>query len=290
MLISDNIYYCKNCKKVVKDIEDLLFVEDGSSLSFCSEVCIEKFYSPLIDYFTGKIDKKRKDLNIEEEACLSLLDNPTYVDRVLHRPDEIWRLENDLKEEIFSFISKVEFEGEEAYLVALCFVFDHTPSFVMALTASSNEYFIQNFQIGEEVDSLEDYHQKELPGESLIDNDDMEEIELKKSKLLAEMMTQRKEFDIPFEDFALYMEYLQKTVESYDELYEFDDEDGDQALAYFKAFERSGVSFFYIALCMRLEKEDQTLIIPVLSFPTIDGDLSNAYKQGKLLDGNKLAH
>ena len=107
MLISDNIYYCKNCKKVVKDIEDLLFVEDGSSLSFCSEVCIEKFYSPLIDYFTGKIDKKRKDLNIEEEACLSLLDNPTYVDRVLHRPDEIWRLENDLKEEIFSFISKV---------------------------------------------------------------------------------------------------------------------------------------------------------------------------------------
>ncbi len=289
MLVSDSIYYCKNCKKVVSKIEDLLFVEDGSNLCFCSELCIEKFYAPLIDYFAGKIDKKRKDLNIEEESALEILDHPAAIDRVLHKPDEIWRLENELKEELFSFISKQKHGGEDVYVVALCFVFDHTPSFVLSLTASSNEYFIQNFQVGEEVESLEDYH-RETDDVTLLDSTDFEEIELKKSKLLADLMTHRKEFDIPFEDYTLYMDYLQQTIESYDELYEFNDEDGDSIFAYFKAFERSGVSFFYIALCMKIEKDEQSLIVPIISFPTIDGDLSSNYKTGKQIDGNKLAH
>ncbi|MFG1498994.1 hypothetical protein ABMA70_02210 [Halobacteriovorax sp. XZX-3] len=289
MLISDNIYYCKNCKKVVPSIEDLLFVEDGSNLSFCSEACIEKFYSPLIDYFTGKIEKKRKDLNIVDEPALEALENPAFVDRVLHKPDEIWRLENDLKEEIFTFISKVNHKGEDIHLMAICFVFDHTPSFVLALTATANDYFVQDFQVGEEVESLEDYH-REIESNSILDSEDFEHIELKKSKLLAEMMIHRKEFDIPFEDFTLYMDYLKPTIESYDELYVFKDEDDEEAFAYFKAFEKSGVSFFYIALCTKIEKEEQSLIVPIISFPTIDGDLSNSYKTGKLVDGNKLAH
>ena len=288
-MISDSIYYCKNCKKVVPTLDELLFVEDGSNLSFCSEACIEKFYTPLIDYFTGKIDKKRADLNIEDEACLDALEVPSFVDKVLHRPDEIWRLENELKEEIFSFISKVKHNGEDVFIVALCFVFDHTPSFVLSLTASSNEYFIQNFQVGEEVESLEDFY-KETEAQTLLDSTDFEEIELKKSKLLAELMTNRKEFDIPFEDYTLYLDYLQESIESYDELYEFSDEDGDTVLAYFKAFEKNGISFFYIALCMRIEKEDQSLIVPIISFPTIDGDLSASFKTGKQIDGNKLAH
>lgn len=289
MLISDSIYYCKNCKKVVPSLEDLLFVEDGSNLSFCSEACIEKFYTPLIDYFGAKIDKKRKDLNIEDEPCLEVLDNPAHIDKVLHRPDEIWRLENELKEEIFSFISKIKHNGEDIYLVALCFVFDHTPSFVLSLTASANEYFIQNFQVGEEVESLEEFH-KEADAGTLLDSGDFEEIELKKSKMLAHLMTERKEFDVAYEDFSLYIDYLQPTIESYDELYEFADEDGDETFAYFKAFEKSGVSFFYIALCIRIEKDDQALIVPIISFPTIDGDLSSTYKKGKQIDGNKLAH
>ena len=39
-------FFCSQCKKVVHELEQLLFVENDSPIGFCAESCIEKFYEP----------------------------------------------------------------------------------------------------------------------------------------------------------------------------------------------------------------------------------------------------
>lgn len=286
MIIKEDFYYCKNCKKVLDNLDDLLFVEEGSPSCFCSEACIEQFYSPLVDYFQGKIYKMRKDLKLEDEPAQELIEDAVLVEKVLSRPDQVWHLENQLKEEIYTFILEHTVDGETTYLIALCFVFNKTPSFVFALTATKDDFFLQQFQLGEQIDSLEEYYKEQMSAEHMIDPDTIEMIEQKKSKVLAELMQKRSEADIPFESFDLYMDYLGKTLEESDEIYRSIDDESDSYQTYIKAFEKEGVSFFYIVICFVFNSSgEEDLVLPVLSFPTIDGELCKSYREGEQVSG-----
>lgn len=286
MFLNKEFYYCKNCKKVLDSLDDLLFVEEGSTNSFCCESCIESFYGPFTDYFQGKMYKLRKDLNLEEEPALALVEEAVNIEKTLSRPDEIWRFENQLKEEVYSFISHSEIEGRKAYIIALCFVFNKTPSFVLALTATENDHIHQQFQFGEEIESLEEFYKEQVALEHQIDPEIIEQIEHKKSQFLAEHMGIRSEADIPFENFDLYMDYLGPTIEAPDEVYRFEDEDGEMLQASIKAHEKDGVSFFYIVISFSLPSDDnRELILPVMSFPTVDGKLCEHYRKGEQVSG-----
>lgn len=287
MLLNKEFYYCKNCKKVLDSLDDLLFVEEGSTNSFCCETCIESFYAPFTDFFQGKIYKLRKDLNLEEEPALELIDDAVNVEKTLSRPDEIWRFENQLKEEIYSFISHIENNGKKSYMIALCFVFNKTPSFVLGLTATDNEFLYQQFQLGEEIESLEEYYKEQMAMEHMIDPELLEQVEHKKSQFLADLMENRSEADIPFENFDLYMDFLGDTLETPDEVYRFDDDEGEPLQASIKGQVKDGVSFFYIVVSFHVPDGDgRELVLPVLSFPTVDGKLCEYYRRGEQVSGS----
>ena len=73
MGLGKNVYICNQCKKLISDIEELLFVEENSPRGFCSEKCIEGFYTPLFNHFENAVKKYREELKLEDEECLELL-------------------------------------------------------------------------------------------------------------------------------------------------------------------------------------------------------------------------
>ena len=58
--------------------------------------------------------------------------------------------------------------------------------------------------------------------------------------------------------------------------------EGDELYSYIKVHDSNGISFYYIVICIgKLAAQ----LLPVLSFPTLDPGLYNAYKKGQLITG-----
>lgn len=265
----------------------MLFVEENSTTCFCSEACIEKFYAPLISHYSNKINQVRSDLHLNDDDSLFLMEDPNVVDKLLTTPDEIWKVTNRLGEEIYSYIKTFTKNGKNFYLLSICFVFNKLPSFVLAITATSNDYLKQQFQFGIQINIKEHLANAGLPSSDDIDPEILEQIELKKSHMLAFHLSHRKEVDIPYEAYEMYVEFIESTLENPDEAYSSVDDHGEDHITHIKAFDRDGISFFYIAICIKVSvDEDSDLMIPVYSFPTIDGALCDVYRNGNKISGN----
>ncbi len=286
-LFKTDTYYCKHCKSVHESLDDMFFVEEGSPVSFCSEACIEKFYQPLVNIYNHKLDKLRDDLNIYNEDVQEYLEDVNLINEHMNAPDEIYRMENQLKEELYVYASEFERDGKSFEILSLMMVFDKRPSFVFVITATANEFLINAFKEGDKIDSIEDFYNKQIASELQVDESVIEEVEHKKNTMLAQHLGLRKDSDISFEKFELYSDCLTSTLEEYDELYLGFDEEGDQIYTYIKSFEKEGISFFYIILCQHQDsEEDLKIVLPILSFPTIDGDLCGHYRNGEQISGN----
>ncbi len=285
------MYFCCNCKKVCESVEDLLFIEESSSRSFCSEKCIEEFYTPLIEYYAQIERALRKDFDCFNEDCLSYLNDPKNIEIALARPDEIWRIENALGDEVYSFTKEFSDDNGEGYFIAiLCMLFNNRPSFIFMATATRRREFLAEFTIGAKIEDIADFldiasdTQVTSPG---LDQERLNFLEQKKSTLLAQLLDDRKDADIEYEQFHLYDEFFQDTLDSPDEIYSMNTDDGDEMFVYIKTNDRDGVSFYYIVICVRLPDVHE-LMLPVLSFPTLDPELCELYRKGQRVSGNLI--
>lgn len=289
------IYYCNHCKTFLDDLEDLLFVEEGTSKGFCSENCIEKFYQHLVDHFEENDKKIREELDLLDEDCLQFVGKPKLMEMVLSSPIEIWHTDNDLQEEYFCFIRKVTEKGVEPFfLIITCLVYDNKPSFILSATASRNEELLGHYrkekkldnkiisELSEDEDIEEGFQTVEIEEELL------EAIELKKSQLLANLLEERSPSDIPFEKFNMYDTFIEDTLQNPDEVYKKKDDEGDVILTYIKAHELNGISFYYFCVCMKYEKglkEGLETLLPIITFPSLDGEIYDIYKAGIKVTG-----
>jgi len=286
------VYYCGQCKKISNNLDQLLFVEDISTIGFCSEECIEAFYMTLVEYYEALDRELRVRHNIIKEPCLEYVGTPEYMDQLVSSPDEIWVLENNLKQNLYAFIK--DFESKENLkfsICIICLVFNYQASFVILATATQNKKYKDTFRIGKKLENPTDFlvkskvtqHEINLGGETL------EQLENKKSQYLARLMTDRKDDDIPIEDFHNYEHFFSKTAQDPDEIYTTRDDQGDEILTYIKAYEKNKRSFFYLILFLvmnKTESKDASQLIPIISFPTTDGDVYKQYKNGELVAGN----
>ncbi len=285
------IYYCQNCKDLTEDLESLLFVEDQSSRGFCSEQCIEEHYQHLVDYFSHWEASWREKANFKNEDVQSLIGQSSFMNRMLGQPDEVWMLENGLQEKMYSFIKSFNDPVHGQFSISLvCFMFEKQPSFILAASASRSEDFINEFRIG---DRQEDFELRGAvkQGREVIEIDErtLMAVESKKSLYLADMIDERSPADIPFESFHLYESFFDETMREPDEIYLHFDTEGDQVKTYIKAHEREGISFYYFIVCLDYDKyksEDKETLIPILSFPTLDGDMYRRYRKGQQISGS----
>lgn len=267
-------YYCTECKKILEDVEDLLFVEEGSSKGFCSEECIEDFYIPLMKYYEESIHNLRADHNIIENNVTTIDNDQMLVDEVSNFPDEIYRSTNDIKEEVFTYIKF----HHQFYSIVLCTVFNETPAFILAYVKTKSKKMVDLFRVGEKIDvRVAPLNENKL----MEDAQFIEELESKKSQLLGTILSERSSNDIPFEDFLKYDPFLNDTMDNPDEIFEEKDHFGDRLLYYLKTFvdHHFGI-FFYIVICMKNKDANEEVLYPILSFPTNDYALYNQYRHG----------
>lgn len=291
-----NLYYCNHCKKFLPELEDLLFVEEGNNRGFCSEGCIEKFYQHLVDYFESREKDYREELSLNQEDCLQFVGKPKLMELALASPQEIWHSKNQLQEEYFNFIRRVSENGHEPfYLIVTCLIFDNKPSFILAATATRDAKLLEKYKTESKLEGRVSSTNEENSEEIVegfqtveIEEELLESIELKKSQLLANLLEERSPSDVPFERFDLYDAYIEETLQHPDEVYESKDDEGDTLLTYIKAHELNGTSFYYFCVCMKYGKELKEgieTLLPILTFPSLDGEIYEIYKKGIKVTG-----
>ncbi len=284
-----HLQFCEKCRKLVKSVEDLHFIEENSDRGFCSEKCILEFYRPFMQAFEEEENSIRASLNlVQESESLEIMGNEHFLQTALDRPHEIWLAENEVGQAFYTHILELDMDAKGQYFILICAYIEGAPSFVYYRTITADERLLNHFRRDhlleqEQLDALKEQHVLEQEG---IPPEVIEEVELKKSELLAQMMQVRSIGDIELEEFPNYDSYLEKTLSLPDEIYEFDDDAGDTIHCFLKSFKLGETSFFYVVLAMIYQESGQnkTFYIPILGFPSVDEKLYGNYAQGKKLN------
>jgi hypothetical protein len=282
-------FFCNECKKITTKIDDLLFVDDSNSRYFCSEKCVEKHFMPVVKYFEKQDEKIRLEFrHVANDA--KAVQNQNNIRLCLERPEEIWCTKNALSEEYYTFIAKLDSTESKAplYLYLLCLLYQKKPSFIFFIGATNDERLLNYYRQGESIKDIQSYLSA-VPDspESMGASDEM--LEGKKSRLLAELLEKRIPSDIPFESFLLYDKNIASTLEDPDEVYAYKDIDNDQIYVYFKAHCEGKKTYFQIVLALMMDHETSEVhdvVVPILSFPTLDPELYKNYQRGEQLSGN----
>lgn len=270
----------------------MLLVEEKNMKGFCSEACILEFYTPVLEHIAEEEKKLRFHHNIDSEEVLKYRVDEKLLQKTFESPSEIWAYQNEIGEEFFTFIYHGEWEEhKDIYVIIMTFIFDQVPSFVLFQTVTQNEEFVSEYRVGGKIDELDDFLKEralEQGPEAFLDPKVIEMVEQKKSSYLAKLMEQRTEEDIPVEEFSVYESYVQDCLEEPDEVFQHDDEDGEKIFTYIKSFEREDVTFFYFVLCIHVTTDveaNEDILVPIISFPSQDGELYQNYKKGECLAG-----
>ena len=298
----NKIYYCENCRKIVDDVTELFFVEEKSSRGFCSELCIEKFYTPIINYFEEFDNKIREKHSASDENELIKLVGKIEFNDFFRNPDKIYRLSNELGDEYYTFICNREVEGVKTSIIAISFVYDYKPSFIFLFTATTSDEILSEFCQGELIESKDEFCQKfsstdysaentdnidnRLNSEIGVSKEMNEMLENKKSTLLAWLLENHSDTDISIEKFSEYEHFAKDTLEYPDEVFKWQDEEGDSIFTYLKGNELNESSFYYIVICtFYMDAKGINYAVPIISFPSSDPEIYNYFKKGEKMEG-----
>jgi hypothetical protein len=278
-------------------LDDLLFIDEYSHKGFCSEECIEDFYFPLIKHYEMIEHSLRRKHRIENELPPGTIIEADVVEAVLENPSEIFRQTNELHETFYNFIKHYT----DFSVIVVASVYRKEASFVFLATRTKAQALITEFRYGElvmdwtrtEVEEDEEISVELEADEVTMDEHNEDEdmifiqlLESKKSNLLAEILMNRKDDDIPFEDYTGYESCFQETLDSPDEVFEKKDKEGDVIFTYIKAFSRGRETFYYIVTCLKRIMEGELVnVYPILALPTIDMEMCQEFRGGTRLSG-----
>lgn len=239
----------------------------------------------------------RKELILEDEPIPNeLAEKEEFLQMSLDNPLEVYLFETDIGQKFYTHISELLFNGESFFSVLIASYIDDSPSFVYYRTFTSSQSLLNKFRYGDLVteDSREVAQQRVAkvevnPEDFKISEEVLEEVEIKKSMILADLLSKRSEDDIAFEKFFDYDSYLEITLNSPDEIYEFQDDHGDTLYTNIKSFVKDDESFFYIVMTFpylfQTEKEGKgQLQIPIIGFPSKDKNLYPEYAVGRVMN------
>lgn len=291
-------YYCVHCREESERFENMFIVEENFGNLFCSEECIVDFYRPLVESFHRQETNLRKEHQLQNEPALGLLKKIQVNQEVLTSPDEIWSVSKPHSETIYNLLTRMRIQTQDYFLITCCLSFRGRPAFVVHQTLTQEPRILAFYRQGQ---ALTELTMKEPEVETTVETkeegqvrlelspDEFEGLEQKKSEMLANLLQHRSISDIPVEDFVNYERFLGETVQSPDEAYVYSDREGDQVFVHIKTFVLDQKGFFYLALCQSavLEKEQgDNLMIPIISFPSIDPNLVKHFRRGEKIQGS----
>jgi len=284
------LFFCEQCRKQLEDVSLIHFVEDHSDRGFCSETCILDFYRPYMQALEDEEHQFRQELNMNDnEGHSEILGSDHYLQLALNSPSETWRVENDLNQKFYTHILQIQIDSKDFFIILICSHIDGAPSFVFYRTLTSSMDLLKKYQRDHllVINEQEDEFLSQEEDETDLGQEIIEQIEFKKSFLLADMLEKRMPNDIGFEKFPEYDQYLELTLKSPDEIYEFEDDEGDILHTCIKSYQLGEKSFFYILIAMPYgggNDGEGIVMVPILGFPSNDKTLYPKYAIGKRID------
>lgn len=290
----DPLYFCLECKEVVSGPGRLLFVEEKSNKGFCTEACIEKFYSPIVNYFNKLENKLRVTFSAPEPEIQHFAEEAHHVNETLYYPDEVWELENSYGEAIYSHIKKhKDAHNNDFYMVILCLTYNSKPSFIINNVVTKSRDIKRVYQIGKRVNTRTGLINPQL--QKIIEMRDLGEviseiIDKKRSYFLKMILKIKSRNDYGPELFSYYEKNLKQTLETPDEVYKFKDSEGDTIFCYIKGLKEKNKkeSYYYYVLCLDVDPnscDTMESVHPVLAFPSKSVDIYNEFQKGNLVAG-----
>ncbi len=275
---------CEMCRKTLGNNHQLQYVEENSDRGFCSETCILDFYRPYMQVLEKEEKVWREELAIHQDTeHLHLLAENHYIDKVLHQPHEIWKLQLNTGQYIFTHIAIIRINEKDLFYIAICTHYENEPSFVYYRTITSSSMLLNKYRR----DEKQHFENPEVhEDQNAMAMEILEELENKKSTALAEMIMVRKDSDIPIEEFLSFDKYLNLTLNDPDEIYLDTDVDGDSVYIHIKSYLGQGQSFFYVVVTLKYEDGEGIKYLPVIGFPSFDDELYTMYAKGKRIDKN----
>jgi hypothetical protein len=206
--------------------------------------------------------------------------------------------------------SKGEEGDSSIYCIVMTLLFENTPSFVLTEILTRNEDLLNFYRKGKPFqDSLDlssvknsnkepsnrkspyiDTNEFDSSDESLpeLSEEMLAMLESKRSTLMNELLRERSKSDILIEEFSQYDIFLAETLDRPDEIFRYKDQDKDTLFIYVRTYSQDSKSFYYIVMCMQYQNDMETedsLLVPILSFPSLDVELYRKYKRGEKIGG-----
>lgn len=245
--------------------------------------------------------------DLSEEICylITKLNPLPLIDR--HQHKSVSEIENNKQ--------NLSDPPSDIYCIIIGLLFENTPSFILSEIITRYEPLVDFYRKGkplsEYLENKMKIVQKEqkletiptaLDGQKMMETEDsfgfqderipediLMVLENKRNILLSEMTRDRSEVDIPIETFQQYELFLSETIERPDEMYRYNDHEKDEIFIYIRTYSHENNSFYYIVLGLpyhpELDRDDSSLVIPIMSFPTQDVDLYRKYKKGEKIGG-----
>ena len=218
--VKKDLEICKNCMKDLTGSDRALFVEEEVGRVFCSEDCITSYFAPEIERLEKEYFRKLSpiDLSGEERNRLNHLRWTT-----LQKPDEVWREKTLTGDYRFTLISEFDLEKRKIWCVCICLFLRGEPSFLFLSFQTKNSSMANIYRRGERMQIKKKDRGSEKNPEQEDDFipqvDGLASAWTEDETIRAELTQERSISDIPANEFGLYQECLDDTLETPDEVW-----------------------------------------------------------------------
>jgi hypothetical protein len=273
---------CIGCNKLITAKEEALFVEEEVGRFFCSEVCITTHFTPEIEILERLYGKHASpnDLSAEERERFSHF---RWV--ALEKPDEVWREKTESGDFRYTLVAEFKPEQKTVWAVNVCLMLRGDPSFLYLAFVTRDRNLVAAFSKGEQLRIIRrDSLIEEGCGPGQAENSAQDSALVSStwtdpSSLRSLLIKERKEWDIPVEDFGFYQECLAETLKNPNELWSYLPKSAKKMYHFIKHHDDDSGAFWYVIIAR--DTLDETQIEIIDSFPTRDPDLIQQYRNGK---------
>ncbi len=275
--------HCEECKKVIPQRKQALFVEEEVGRFFCDEGCI-------VSHFTSDIEKLEREYGKHvTPQDLSAEERERYAHfrwMALENPDEIWMETLPKGDRRFTLIAEYMPETKKVWAVAVCLMLRGEPSFLYLAFVSSDRNLVEVFRRGDQMKVVKEGAlsdtSEETPAERARDeeqgSDRLAEPWTEADSVRAMIVRSRKNSDIAPEDFGFYQKCLEETLQKPNELWSYQPKSARRIYHFIKHYEHEE-SYWYVVMAKDTQDETQIEIIDV--FPTRDPELVGMCRHGK---------
>lgn len=202
-----------------------------------------------------------------------------HLDRLLDDPDEVWEDRDTLTgQRLFIYVRRFD---KNVHHIAACYLTEATPSFVYLHFPTRDEALVERYRRGQLVfeRSNSDMPVGSIDGDALHEGDELA-IGLYKAMTLL-----RSEKDIPEEEFHMYAECRETTLEEADEIWRSSDSLGNVLVSFIKEFGDED-EFSYVVVTVEDAPSGSHALL--FSFPTRDKGLVDRYRHGENLQAEEV--